>query len=43
MKSMFTSRFLQNKREIAFYEWLQERRREAGVPATPQVDIPVAG
>lgn len=31
-RSAFTSRILKNKREIAFREWLQERRREAGVP-----------
>jgi peptidyl-prolyl cis-trans isomerase D len=43
MKSMFNSRFLQNRREIAFYEWLEERRREAGVPETPQVEFPAAG
>ena len=43
VKGMFNSRFLQNKREIAFYEWLRERRREAGVPQTPQVDFPEAG
>ncbi len=43
MKPMFTSRFLQNKREIAFFEWLRERRREAGVPEKPHVDFPEAG
>jgi hypothetical protein len=43
VKGMFNSRFLQNKREIAFYEWLRERRREAGVPETPQVELPLAG
>jgi parvulin-like peptidyl-prolyl isomerase len=43
VKGMFSSRFLQNKREIAFYEWLHERRREAGVPETRQVDLPAAG
>lgn len=30
-KMMFNSRALRGKREIAFYEWLRERRREAGV------------
>ncbi|MEO5721543.1 MAG: peptidylprolyl isomerase [Chthoniobacterales bacterium] len=33
-KASFTARVSQGKREIAFYEWLRERRREAGVPAT---------
>ncbi len=28
----FTNRLVTNKREIAFREWLQERRRDAGVP-----------
>ena len=31
-RSAFTNRVLKNKRGIAFREWLQERRREAGVP-----------
>jgi parvulin-like peptidyl-prolyl isomerase len=30
-KQMFQARFLQGKQELAFYEWLRERRREAGV------------
>jgi hypothetical protein len=30
-KVMFAQRFLRNKREIAFFEWLRERREEAGV------------
>lgn len=30
-KQMFQSRYLQAKQEVAFYEWLRERRREAGV------------
>ncbi len=30
-KAMFAQRFLRSKREIAFYEWLRERREEAGV------------
>ena len=30
-KQMFASRFLRGKQELAFYEWLRERRREAGV------------
>jgi len=32
-KDSFNSRFLQNKQEIAFHEWLRERRRDAGVKA----------
>ncbi len=28
---MFAARFLRAKQEVAFYEWLRERRREAGV------------
>ena len=46
IKMMFNSRALQNKREIAFYEWMRERRREAGVPETREpsaVDLPAAG
>ena len=43
IKTMFNSRFVQNKREIAFHEWLRERRREAGVPATPELELPVTG
>jgi hypothetical protein len=34
-KAEFASRFVQGKREVAFFEWLKERRREAGVP-TPE-------
>ncbi len=35
-RMVFTSRLLRNKREIAFREWLQERRREAGVAQQQQ-------
>ncbi len=31
MKGLISGRYLQNKREVVFYEWLRERRREAGV------------
>ncbi len=31
MKAMFASRVLQNKKEIAFFEWMRARRRDAGV------------
>jgi hypothetical protein len=30
-KAMFNARYTSSKREVAFYEWLRERRREAGV------------
>lgn len=30
-KALFTSRVLKGKRDVAFYEWLHERRHEAGV------------
>ncbi len=33
-RAEFTTRMAGGKKEIAFYEWLRERRREAGVPAT---------
>lgn len=33
-KAMMNARFINNKRELAFHEWLSERRRDAGVPAT---------
>ena len=33
-KMMFNARYLNGKREVAFYEWLRERRREAGVPSS---------
>ena len=32
-RAEFTTRMASGKKEIAFYEWLRERRREAGVPA----------
>ncbi len=31
MKAMLASRMLQNKKEIAFFEWMRARRRDAGV------------
>ena len=39
MKGMFDERLRRNKREIAFYEWLRDRRREAGVPANPESEM----
>ena len=37
-KAMFNMRVARNRRDIAFYDWLRERRLEAGVPQpqTPQ-------
>ncbi|MEP6808773.1 MAG: peptidylprolyl isomerase [Chthoniobacterales bacterium] len=35
-KADFVSRSVQGKREIAFYEWLQEQRREAGIKPTAE-------
>lgn len=35
-RSQFNSRIQRNKTEIAFREWLQERRHEAGVPEQAQ-------
>jgi hypothetical protein len=31
-KKTYGDRYLKTKRELAFYEWLRARRREAGVP-----------
>jgi len=43
-KAMFTNSALRNQREIAFYEWLRERRRAAGVQTTREpVAEPSAG
>ena len=35
-KKVFNARFLTNKQEIAFYEWLRERRNEAGVQSATE-------
>lgn len=35
-KASFVERFARGKREIAFYEWLRERRQEAGVRPAPE-------
>ena len=42
-KAMFAERFLRNKREIAFYEWLRERREEAGVKTAAPEQQPAVG
>jgi len=38
-KQMFESRFVRAREGVAFYEWLRERRREAGEPLPMAVDI----
>lgn len=38
-KEAFNSRFERGKKEMAFYEWLRERRREAGVPSNITAEI----
>ncbi len=35
-KPAFDERLARNKREIVFEEWLRDRQRDAGVPATPK-------
>jgi hypothetical protein len=35
-KATFATRILDNKKEIAFMEWLQERQKAAGLAAAPQ-------
>ena len=36
-KAAFDERYLNNKRELVFYEWLRDRQREAGLLAeTPE-------
>jgi peptidyl-prolyl cis-trans isomerase D len=41
-KAMFSQRYLRSKREIAFYEWLREKREEAGVK-TAEPEQPAIG
>ncbi|CAN5760172.1 hypothetical protein BH20VER1_BH20VER1_04290 [soil metagenome] len=41
-KAQFVSRLMRGRRDLAFYEWLAERRREAGVPETPAEQQPIA-
>jgi len=38
-KQMFESRFLHQKQGVAFYEWLRERRREAGVQMNAAAEV----
>ena len=38
-RASFNDRMMRNKREVAFREWLQERRTEAGVPAQAPAGI----
>ncbi|HSH38813.1 MAG TPA: SurA N-terminal domain-containing protein [Chthoniobacterales bacterium] len=40
-KAMFAQRYVRSKREIAFFEWLRERREEAGVKSAPPEQQPV--
>lgn len=35
-RAAFQARYEKNQRDIAFHEWLRERRRVAGVPSTPE-------
>ena len=42
-KAMFAQRYLSSKREIAFYEWLRERREEAGVKTAAPDQQPAVG
>lgn len=43
-KAQFSARYVRGKREIAFYEWLREKREEAGLKsATPEQAAEVAG
>ena len=42
-KAMFAQRYVRSKREIAFYEWLREKRDEAGLKSVPADQQPVAG
>ena len=40
--AMFEERVRSSKQDLAFYEWLRERQRDAGMPTTPEV-TPDAG
>ena len=44
-KAMFSQRYVRSKREIAFYEWLREKREEAGLKSATdeQQQQPTAG
>jgi hypothetical protein len=40
-RSSFNARFLNSRKQIAFAEWLKERRRDAGVKAQAEPQAPV--
>lgn len=40
-KATFDERYLNNKRELVFYEWLHERQREAGLFSETADSVPV--
>jgi hypothetical protein len=42
-KAMFSQRYVRSKRDIAFYEWLREKREEAGLKTATADQQPVAG
>ena len=42
-KAQFSQRYVRGKREIAFYEWLREKREEAGLKPAPTEQQPVVG
>ena len=42
-KAMFAQRYVRSKREIAFYEWLREKREEAGLKSAAPEQQPVVG
>lgn len=42
-KAMFAERYVRSKREIAFYEWLREKREEAGLKPAEAEQQPIAG
>ena len=42
-KAMFAQRYVRGKREIAFYEWLREKREEAGLQSVEPEQAPIPG
>ena len=40
-KAVFDDRYLNNKREAVFYEWLRDRQREAGLFSENPDTVPV--
>jgi hypothetical protein len=39
-RTSFNARFLNSRKQVAFAEWLKERRREAGVKAQTEPEAP---